>query len=415
MLQSKLFPKTRKEAPKDAESTNHKLLVRGGFIDQLMAGSWTLLPLGWRVVAKIEGIIREEMNAIGGQEMLMPILHPKENWNETGRWDKAEDILYKLKDKNDKEYALSFTHEEIVMDLLRKNIESYQDLPISVYHFSTKFRNEPRARSGILRGREFMMKDLYSAHVSEEDMMDYYEKVKGAYSKIFTRLGFNFRVTEASGGVFTDRHTHEFQVLSDGGEDTIFYCDKCDWGENKELFKGKNGDLCTKCKEGKVIEAKSIEVGNIFPLGTFYSEKMGVFFTDKDGSKKPLWFASYGIGPTRVLGTLVEVSHDTKGIIWGRNVSPYDAHLLDINNQKSVSETNDVYGKLMDAGIEVLMDDRDVSAGEKFADADLIGISVRLVVSDQTGDKIEWKERSSDKTDLLSTEEVIERLRKVNK
>src|SRR4030042_1696814 len=280
MLQSKLFPKTRKEAPKDAESTNHKLLVRAGFIDQLMAGSWTLLPLGWRVVAKIEGIIREEMNAIGGQEMLMPLLHPKEIWNETGRWDKAEDILYKLKDKNDKEYALSFTHEEIVMDLLRKNIESYQDLPISVYHFSTKFRNEPRARSGILRGREFMMKDLYSAHVSEEDMMDYYEKVKGAYSKIFTRLGFNFRV----------------------------------------------------------IEGKSIEVGNIFPLGTFYSEKMGVFFTDKDGSKKPLWFASYGIGPTRVLGTLVEVSHDTKGIIWGRNVTPYDAHLLVINNQKSVSE-----------------------------------------------------------------------------
>src|SRR4030042_1743865 len=279
MLQSKLFPKTRKEAPKDAESTNHKLLVRGGFIDQLMAGSWTLLPLGGRVGA-----------------------------------------------------------EEIVMDLLRKNIKSYQDLPISVYHFSTKFRNEPRARSGILRGREFIMKDLYSAHVSEEDMMDYYEKVKGAYSKIFTRLDFNFRVTEASGGVFTDRHTHEFQVLSDGGEDTIFYCDKCDWGENKELFKGKNGDSCTKCKEGRVIEAKSIEVGNIFPLGTFYSEKMGVFFTDKDGRKQPLWFASYGIGPTRVLGTLVEVSHDTKGIIWGRNVTPYDAHLLVINNQKSVSE-----------------------------------------------------------------------------
>jgi prolyl-tRNA synthetase len=414
MLQSKLFPKTRREAPKGAESINHKLLVRAGYIDQLMAGSWTLLPLGWRVVTKINQIIREEMNAIGGQEMLMPLLHPKEIWNETGRWDKAEDILYKLKDKNEKEYALSFTHEEIVMDLLRKNIKSYQDLPIYVYHFSTKFRNEPRARSGILRGREFMMKDLYSAHVSEEDMMNYYNEVKSAYTKIFTRLGFNFRITEAAGGVFTDRHTHEFQVLSEGGEDTIFYCDKCDWGENKELFKGKNGDICPKCKEGKVIEAKSIEVGNIFPLGIFYSEKMGVYFTDKDGSKKPIWFASYGIGPTRVLGTLVEVSHDTKGIIWTKSVTPYDMHLLEIENHNNETKANEVYEKLTKAGIEVLMDDRDVSAGEKFADADLIGIPIRLVISDQAGDEIEWKERISEKTELLSTEEVIERFKKGN-
>src|SRR3972149_12103716 len=228
MKQSTLFPKTRKEAPKDAESINHKLLVRAGFIDQLMAGSWTLLPLGFRVVTKINQIIREEMNAIGGQEMLMPLLHPKNIWNEPGRWDKAKEVMYQFKDPRGKEYALSFTHEEIVMDLLRKNIKSYQDLPVSVYHFSTKFRNEPRARSGILRGREFMMKDLYSAHTTEEDLMDYYEEVKKAYSKIFKRLGFNFRVTEASGGVFTDRHTHEFQVMTDAGEDTIYFCDKCD-------------------------------------------------------------------------------------------------------------------------------------------------------------------------------------------
>src|SRR4030042_3151534 len=182
MLQSKLFPKTRKEAPKDAESTNHKLLVRGGFIDQLMAGSWTLLPLGWRVINKITQFSREEMNAIGGQEMLMPLLHPKSIWNETGRWDKADEIMYKFKDTKQHEYVLSFTHEEIVMDLLRKNISSYMDLPVAVYHFSTKFRNELRAKSGILRGREFMMKDLYSAHVSEEDLMKYYDKVKGAYA-----------------------------------------------------------------------------------------------------------------------------------------------------------------------------------------------------------------------------------------
>lgn len=199
MRQTVLFPKTRKEAPKDAESINHKLLVRAGFIDQLMSGSWTLLPLGLRVVTKINQIIREEIDTVGGQEMLMPLLHPKEIWSQTGRWDKADEIMYKLTDSRKKEYVLSFTHEEIVMDLLRKNISSYQDLPVAVYHFSTKFRNEPRARSGILRGREFMMKDLYSAHVNEKDMMDYYEKVKNAYSKIFARLGFNFKVVEASG------------------------------------------------------------------------------------------------------------------------------------------------------------------------------------------------------------------------
>src|SRR3990170_1217566 len=216
MRQSELFPETRKEPPHEAQSVNHKLLVRAGFIDQLMAGSWTLLPLGWRVVSKINQIIREEMNAIGAQEMLMPLLHPKSIWGETGRWGSskenplgAAEIMYQFKDIRGKEYALSFTHEEIVMDLLRKNIQSFKDLPIAVYHFSTKFRNEPRARSGILRGREFMMKDLYSAHTSESDMLSCYDKVKEAYKKIFTRLGFDVRVVETGGGVFTDKNTHE--------------------------------------------------------------------------------------------------------------------------------------------------------------------------------------------------------------
>ena len=284
MLQSQLFPKTLREAPKEAESVNHKLLVRGGFIDQLMAGSWTLLPLGWRVVSKVNQIIREEMNAVGGQEMLMPLLHPKNIWNETGRWDKAKEVMYQFKDPGGKEYALSFTHEEVVMDLLRKKIKSYADLPVAVYHFSTKFRNEPRARSGILRGREFLMKDLYSAHATEEDFWKYYEKVKDAYSKIFNRLGFKFRVTEAGGGVFTDNNTLEFQVLAEGGEDTIYYCAKCDWGVNQEIFNDKKEVKCPKCKS-KIIKAKAIEVGNIFPFGTWYSERMRVYYSDKDGKK----------------------------------------------------------------------------------------------------------------------------------
>ena len=406
MRQSVLFPKTRKDAPKDAESINHQLLVRGGFIDQLMPGSWTLMPLGFRVVTKINQIIREEMNAIGGQEMLMPVLHPKSIWEETGRWEKAKEIMYQFKMK-DKEYGLAFTHEEVVMDLLRKNIKSYQDLPIYVYHFSTKFRDEARARSGILRGREFMMKDLYSAHVSESDLMDYYNKVKDAYSKIFKRIGFDFRVTEASGGVFTDKHTHEFQVMADGGEDFIYYCDNCDWGENKEIFAGKEGEKCPKCKNGKVKGAKSIEVGNIFPLGTWFAERMRVYYADDKGLKKPVWFGSYGIGPTRVMGTLVEVGHDEKGIIWPKAVAPYEVHLVELSGAKNAKK---IYEELTQKGIEVLWDDREVGAGEKFADADLIGIPSRLVVSERNGDKIEWKERTSEKTELLSLDEIISKL-----
>mgnify|MGYP001613327891 FL=1 len=407
MLQSQLFPKTLREAPKEAESINHKLLVRGGFIDQLMAGSWTLLPLGFRVVNKINQIIREEMNAIGGQEMLMPLLHPKNIWNETGRWEKLKEVMYQFKDLRGKEYALSFTHEEIVMDLLRKNIKSYTDLPVAVYHFSTKFRNEPRARSGILRGREFLMKDLYSAHTTEKDMLSYYEKVKVAYSKIFKRLGFDFRVIETGGGVFTDRNTHEFQVLAEGGEDTIFYCDSCDWGENKEIFKGKEGEVCPSCKKGKVLKSSAIEVGNIFPLGTWYAERMRVYYADDKGMKKPVWFASYGIGPTRTMGAWVEVSHDEKGIIWNKEMAPYDVHLLELPGAKNAKK---VYEELKAEAIDVLWDDRKVGAGEKFADADLIGIPVRAVVSGKAGDKIEFKRRDSDKAELLTFEELVKRL-----
>lgn len=408
MRQSKLFPKTMKSAPKGAESVNHKLLVRAGFIDQLMAGSWTLLPLGLRVVTKINDIIREEMNATGAQELLMPLLHPKKIWNETGRWDKAKDVMYQFTDSRGKDFGLSFTHEEVVMDLLRKHINTYKDLPVAVYHFSTKFRNELRARSGILRGREFMMKDLYSAHTTEKDFWKYYEKVKDAYSKVFTRLGFDFRITEAAGGVFTDNVTHEFQAIAKGGEDTIYYCDKCSWGINTELFEGKVGNKCPKCKKGKVVEAKSIEVGNIFPFGTWYSERMRVYFADKTGKKKPPYFGSYGIGSTRVMGALVEVAHDDKGIIWSPQVAPFDVHLIDLKTKKG----GEVYKKFTRAGVDVLWDDREMGAGEKFADSDLIGIPVRLVVSAKTGDKIEWKDRKGNKTELLTFAQVIKDIKK---
>ena len=325
----------------------------------------------------------------------MPLLHPKEIWNQTGRWETADEVMYKLKDTRGRDFALSFTHEEIVMDLMKRHIRSYKDLPLNLYHFSTKFRNELRAQGGILRGREFLMKDGYSLHTSEEDLMVWYERYKQAYLKIFERIGLDVFVTEASGGVFTDKLTHEFQVEAEFGEDTIYIKPGIREGFNKEVFEGNEKDFEVK---------KAIEVGNIFPLGPTYSEKMGANFIDRDGSKKPIWFGSYGIGPTRVLGTIVEVGHDDRGIIWPESVAPFDVYLVDLKNGE------EVHNKLVGAGVEVLWDDREVSAGEKLADADLIGIPVRLVVSERTGDKIEWKERSEEKTELLTLDEIIKRL-----
>lgn len=425
MRQNLLFPKTLKEPPKEAASVNHQYLVRGGFVDQLAAGSWSILPLGQRVISKISQIIREEMNAIGGQELSLPLLHPKEIWNETGRWESAREVMYQLIDARGREQALSFTHEEIVMDLIRKHVASHKDLPLYLYQFSIKFRNEIRATGGLLRGREFLMKDLYSAHTTEEDLMKYYEVVKGAYLKIFGRLGLKVRVVEAAGGVFTDQKTHEFQVLNPVGEDTIFYCDghNCRLAQNKEVAQVKAGDACPQClKSGHdeiIKEGRGIEVGNIFPLGKSYGEKMKAFFTDQNGDQKPIWFGSYGIGVTRVMATIVEEFHDEKGIIWPEDLAPFRVHLVEIKDQKSkIKDTNqkskisaeEIYQTLVDKGIEVLWDDRTgVSVGQKFADADLIGCPYRLVISDRSLEKggLEIKKRNEMAVKILTADELF--------
>jgi prolyl-tRNA synthetase len=415
MRYSQLFPKTIKEDPKDEASVNARYLLRGGFIDKLMAGSYTLLPLGRLVQRKIEQIVREEMNATGAQEILMPLLHPKEIWNETGRWDSAAEVMYKLK-KEEKEYALSFTHEEIVMDVIRKHLTSYKDLPIILYHFSTKFRDELRAKSGLLRGREFIMKDMYSAHPTEESMWDYYWKAAEAYKKTYKRLGLEAIVAEAAGGVFTDSHTHEFQIESSVGEDTIYMADGWEMAKNEEVMTDDDR------KAPGLRTITTIEAGNIFPFGTEkYADKMGGFYMDQDGSKKPVWFASYGIGITRMMGILAEVFHDNRGIIWPESVAPYQVHLVGILNQESGirDKAEALYNQLQDSGIEVLFDDReDAGAGQKFADADLLGIPVRLVVSAKTlstssghaGDRIEWKMRKEEKSELLTADEVLKRI-----
>lgn len=412
MRYSELLGKTRKEAPKDEVAVNAKLLIRAGFIDKLMSGSYTLLFLGKRVERKIEHIIREEMDKTGAQEILMPLLHPKGIWNETGRWDKADEVMYKLK-KDDKEYALSFTHEEIFLDLVRKHASTYRDFPIKAYHFSTKFRSELRAKSGILRGREFLMKDLYSAHTSQEELDTYYEEVKEAYLRVFDRLGLSAIVVEAGGGVFTDAITHEFQVVCETGEDEIMYCPGGDFAQNVEICNVKEGKLCD-FGHGPLKRANAIEVGNIFRFGTSYSEKMNVSYTDRDGSKKFAYLGSYGIGVTRMIGVLVELFHDEKGIRWPKQVAPFQVHVIHLKAQSAKLKTfaDSMHDQLQKSNVEVLYDDReDVSAGEKFADADLIGIPVRAVISEKTGEHIEWKKRNQEKKETISTEELIKRLK----
>lgn len=404
MLQSQLFTKTIKEAPKDETALNAKLLTRTGFIYKNSAGVYSFLPLGWRVLRKIADIIRQEMDAIGSQEVLMAALHDKRYLKATSRWD--VDVVYKVITSRDKEpnFNISWTHEEIIAEIATKYINSYKDLPFAAYQIQTKFRHEPRAKSGILRGREFLMKDLYSFHSSEKDLMDYYKKVASAYQKVFNRCGLKAVYTLAPGGEFTAQNTHEFQVLSDVGEDTICVCKKCQYAENKEISKLKEGTKCPKCS-GKIEEKKSIEVGNIFPLGIKYSKAFNLRFVNKKGEKEYVMMGSYGIGLTRTMGAVVEVHHDEKGIIWPREVAPFQVHLIQIENTvKTKKAAGKLYRDLQRQGIEILYDDRgEKSAGEKFTSADLIGIPIRIVVSERTLKQncAEIKERDKKKTELI--------------
>ncbi len=411
MKQSQLFTKTIKTSPKDEVSVNAQLLIKGGFIKKLGAGIYSFLPLGLLVLRKIENIIREEMNAIGGVELLMPALHPKEIWEEADRWETA-DYLYKLEDRQRKSYALGATHEEVITDIARKYICSYKDLPLALYQIQVQFRDELRAKSGLLRTKEFLMKDLYSFHATEEDRKKYYEAVKRAYLKIFKRCGFEAMVSEASGGIFSKEYSHEFQVAALSGEDTVYFCPGGDFSQNKELNGAKSGDKCPNC--GKVLEeTKAIEVGNIFTLGIKYSEPMKAMFLDKNGSKKPVVMSCYGIGLSRVMGTAVEVYHDDKGIIWPDEIAPFKIHLilLEGKGNKKIKETADsIYQDLREKDIGVLYDEREgKTAGEKFADADLIGIPCRVVVSEKTlsAEKIELKKRNENKVKLVGKNELL--------
>lgn len=583
MLYSKLFGKTQLTAPHDANSINAKFLVQGGFIEQLSAGIYHFLPLGLRVLQKINQIIREEMNTIGGQEILMPALHPVEVWKTTGRDVSMNDIMFKTQGANDKEFVFGPTHEETVTPLAKKFIRSYKDLPFSLYQIQTKFRNEPRAKSGILRGREFGMKDLYSFHASEEDLDKFYETAKKAYSNVYDRCGVKSYIVEASGGAFSDKFSHEYSVISPAGEDTLIICDKCNLAQNLEIAEGKvhdpnhpaedekpmkevrikrgfsvdenakahnvpaskilksvvyafeggfvgvviRGDLqinegkltkfmgkvvrpataeelkklglvqgfispvgmpkveggikhpaevkmdgelaplpfigdhsikdvknwvtganqqdldlvnvnlgrdftvldftdlvsveggfkCRQC-DSELREAKAIEAGNIFKLGTKFSKDFELFYDDEKGQKQLVWMGCYGIGCTRLIGTIVEASHDDKGMIWPKSVAPYLVHLIRLGiDEEAKNAAQDLYLDLQKMGIEVLYDDREESAGVKFNDADLIGLPLRIVISQRTlkESSAEWKLRADKDSRLVKLEDLVKEIQKYSK
>ncbi len=413
MRQSKNFTKATKELPKDETSFNAQALIRAGFIDKLGAGIYSYLPLGLRVLKKISQIVREEMDRIGGQELLMPALNPKDNWVQTGRWE-GFDALFKLGNSSDmKEYALAPTHEEIVTPLTQKHVLSYKDLPVYPYHIQTKFRNEKRAKAGLIRGREFLMKDLYSFHVDDDDLNNFYLNAQKAYFKIFERCGLLDKtyLTYASGGSFS-KYSHEFQTVTEAGEDTIYICEDCSIAVNSEIIDEQN--TCPNCGNKKLKEDRAVEVGNIFKLGTRFSNPFNFEYTDEEGKRKPVVMGCYGIGPSRILGTVVEVHHDDNGIIWPEELSPYKVHLIELksDNEEVKKTAESLYEELMNKDIEVLYDDRDLSAGQKFAEADLIGCTYRIVVSEKNIKKniFEFRKRIDKKAEMISREELIDKL-----
>ncbi|MFA6257761.1 MAG: aminoacyl--tRNA ligase-related protein [Candidatus Paceibacterota bacterium] len=412
MRQSKLFTKTRKEAPADETSRNAELLIRGGFIHKEMAGVYSFLPLGLRVLNKVEDIIREEMNEIGGMEMRTSVLQNKEVWEKSNRWsDEVVDNWFKTKLKNGGEVGLSFTNEEAHSNILKQYVSSYKDLPIYPYDFKNIFRNETRSKSGIMRGREFYWKALYSFSKDEEEHNVFYEKAKTAYQNIFKKVGIGHLtyITFASGGSFS-KFSHEFQTITSVGEDTIYLDENSGIAINKEVY---NDEIISELKLNKenLVEKRAVEVGNIFSLGTKFSAPFDLKYKDENGEEKLVVMGSYGIGLGRLMGTVVEVLSDDKGIVWPESIAPFKVHLLALGEDEIVlKEADKVYESLLKAGVEVLFDDRtNVSAGEKFSDADLLGIPFRAVVSTRSikDGGIELKKRTEEKGKIVTLDELI--------
>ncbi len=416
MKRSQLFIKTRRDAPSDEVAKNAQLLIRAGFVHKEMAGVYTYLPLGLKVLNNIANIIREEMDAIGGQEVLMPALQVKERYELTGRWDdKVVDDWFKTKLVNGTELGLGFSHEENLSPLLKNFLTSYKDLPSAPYQIQTKFRNELRSKSGLMRGREFLMKDMYSFAIDQAQHEEFYAKAQDAYVRIFDRLGIGSQtfLTSASGGSFS-KYSHEFQTLSDAGEDTIYLDRAKKLAINKEVLTDEViADLGLVREE--LEEVKSIEVGNIFSLGTKFSDPFGLSVTGDKGQQTTVIMGCYGIGVSRVMGTIAELMSDERGLVWPASIAPAKVYLVRLGTAENVVEAADnVYNILTEHEISVLYDDRDVRAGEMLADADLMGSPIRIVVSDKTiaANAYELKSRNKEDTQLVSNEQLIESINK---
>lgn len=411
MRQSHLFTKTRREAPADEVAQNAQLLIRAGYIHKEMAGVYSFLPLGLRVLNKIVQIIREEMDAIGGQEMVMTALQDKELWSRTDRWDDEKvDNWFKTAFKSGGEAGLGITHEEPLTRIMLDHISSYRDLPVYPYQFQTKFRNEMRAKSGIMRGKEFLMKDLYSFSKSGEEHDAFYAQAREAYKKVFARLGLGDRtyVTYASGGIFAD-FSEEFQTVSEAGEDIIYVDEAKGVAVNKEVYTDEALAKLGLSKDS-LKEVKAIEVGNIFSLGTRFSDALGLAYTDNEGKQQPVVMGCYGIGPSRVMGTIVEALGDDKGIVWPEAVAPFKVHLISlVPNEVTIAYADALYEDLTRAGIEVLYDDRDARAGEKLADSDLLGIPTRILIGKETVEtgKVEVVDRKTAEVKRVTKGEVV--------
>ncbi len=395
---SHLLIPTLREAPADAEVISHQLMLRAGMIRKLAAGVYTYLPLGLRVIQKIENIIRQEMNRAGAQELLLPIVMPKELWVESKRWEVYGKELLRFKDRHEREFCFGPTHEEAITDLIRNEVQSYRQLPLSLFQIQTKFRDEIRPRFGLMRGREFIMKDCYSFDLNEEASIQTYWRMYAAYQKIFSRFGVSFRPVEAGTGEIGGTLSHEFHVLADSGEDEIFYCPQCEYAASVE--KVSEDKKCPKCAVA-VTSTRGIEVGQVFYLGTKYSEAFQARYRDASGQERLMVMGCYGIGVGRSAAAAIEQNHDAGGIVWPYAIAPFHFQIIPLNvsDAPSMEVAEKLYQNLYSQGFEVLMDDRSESAGVKFKDADLLGIPYRIIIGGRglAEGKVEFKERKSGK------------------
>ena len=404
MFWSKVFLPTLKDTPQDAEVISHQLMLRSGMIRRVTSGIYIWLPIGLKVLRKVENIVREEMDASGAQEVLMPMVQPKELWEETQRWEKMGPELLRIQDRHERDFCLGPTHEEVITDLIRNNVKSYKELPLNLYQIQTKFRDEVRPRYGVMRGREFLMKDSYSFNLDEDSLNESYVLMKEAYKKILDRLGLQFKIVKADSGAIGGDASEEFHVLAENGEDTIAISDSSDFAINTELLLEEGEDI--KSLQGKpspdgegIIEIKKgIEVGHIFQLGKVYTDAMKANVLDNEGKAQNLYMGCYGIGVSRLVAAAIEQNNDDKGIIWPEAMAPFEVNIIAIGfdkDKKIAKASTDLYSKLSSMGYEVMLDDRKDGYGTKMKDAELIGVPINVIIGKQylQNGEIELKHR----------------------